>query len=471
MASGSSLPEDDLSCPICCELFKDPVLLSCSHSFCNSCLQLHWRCAVGQECPVCRRRSSRSEPPRNRVLKNLCEAFVEANMQTASAGSGLLCSLHDEKLRLFCLDDHQLVCVVCQTSKRHKTHELSPIDEVAQDYKEKLQKAMEPLTEKLKVFNEVKENCNQSAKHIKVQAQNTEVQIKAEFKKLHQFLQDEEEARIAALKEEEEQKSHKMKEKIDGLNRDISTLSDTIRVIEKELRAKDISFLQNYKATVERAKFNLPDPQLVSGALIDVAKHLGNLAFKVWEKLQEIVSFTPVILDPNNTNPNLILSKDLTSVRRSRERQQLPDNPERFKIWPFVLGSDGFNSGSHSWDVEVGDSTGWRLGMIRESVQRKEDSRPGLWSITCLDGKYIATSPSEQLASITVGQKPKRIRVQLDWDAGVLSFSNCDGNAHLHTFRHTFTETLFPVISCVNCFQPAKILPAKVSVKVEQQIW
>ena len=35
-----------------------------------------------------------------------------------------------------------------------------------------------------------------------------------------------------------------MKKKIEGLSREISTLSDTIRAIEEELRAGDISFLQ-----------------------------------------------------------------------------------------------------------------------------------------------------------------------------------------------------------------------------------
>ena len=54
----------------------------------------------------------------------------------------------------------------------------------------------------------------------------------------------EEEARIAALWEEEEQKSQMMKEKIEGLSREISTLSDTIRAIEEEMGAEDISFLQ-----------------------------------------------------------------------------------------------------------------------------------------------------------------------------------------------------------------------------------
>ncbi|KAI5086037.1 zinc-binding protein A33 isoform X2, partial [Silurus meridionalis] len=84
-----------------------------------------------------------------------------------------------------------------------------------------------------------------------IQAQHTEHQIKKEFEKLHQFLRDEEAARIRALRVEEEQKSQMMKEKIKKLNRDMSSLSDTIRAIEKEMRTEDVSFLQNYKTTVK----------------------------------------------------------------------------------------------------------------------------------------------------------------------------------------------------------------------------
>ena len=63
------------------------------------------------------------------------------------------------------------------------------------------------------------------------QAQHTEKMIKEEFEKLHLFLRDEEAARIAALREEEEQKSQMMKEKIEKMSREISSLSDTIRAI------------------------------------------------------------------------------------------------------------------------------------------------------------------------------------------------------------------------------------------------
>lgn len=423
------------------------------------------------DCPCCKRRSSKSDPPRNLALKNLCEAFLEERGERgrkASEGSETLCGLHGEKLKIFCLDHKQPVCVICRDSKMHNNHRFRPIDEAAQEHREELQKSLKPLKEKLQAFEEVKGSYDQIVKHIKVQAQSTEREIKEQFKNLHQFLYNEEKIRIANLKEEEEQKSKIMKVKIEGLSREIGGLLNTIRATERELKAEDISFLEKYKAAVKKVQQRplLPDPELISGALIDVVKHLGNLTFNIWNKMKEEVFYSPVILDPNTADPELVVSDNLSSVK-SVERKQLPSNPERTKFSCSVLGSTGFNSGTHKWDVDVGNNKDWELGVLGECSQTGGRLQSGLWRILFSNGKFTAFSSSDVEKDLPVKKDVRRIRVHLDFDRGKLSFSNLDTNAHIHTFAHSFTNTLFPYIYTENPL-PVKILPLKVTVMVEK---
>ncbi|XP_049319003.1 E3 ubiquitin-protein ligase TRIM35-like [Astyanax mexicanus] len=475
MAAKNPLSEEELSCPVCCEIFRDPVIMSCSHSVCRTCLQQFWKTKGSQECPVCRRRSSNDITLPNLVLKNVCEAFLKSRSQRSSAGSEGVCILHHEKLKLFCLDDQQPVCLVCQTSKNHKTHDCCPIDEAVTDCKTKLQTALEPLQKNLKVLKEAKRDYDQTAAHIKMihhltQTQHTERQIKQEFEKLHQFLRDEEAVRIAALKEEEEQKSQMMRRKIEEMNEEISSLSDTIRNIEKEMKAEDIQFLQNFTSTEKQVQRSPKHPEKTSGALINVAKHLSNLKFRVWEKMQEIIQYTPVTLDPNTAHPKLHLSDDLTAVEKRDQKSSVPDNPERFDGYLYVLGSEGFDSGTHCWDVQVENINRWDMGLIPESVTRKGDSFwNSVWGLgyNKSNNKYWTLCPGQSYHYLTPKEKLQRVRVQLDWDRGKLTFTDLLTNTHLHTITHTFTERVFPLFFNVSVY-PLGILPVKTSVTVEQ---
>uniref|UniRef100_A0A3B3W2S9 RING-type E3 ubiquitin transferase n=1 Tax=Poecilia latipinna TaxID=48699 RepID=A0A3B3W2S9_9TELE len=44
--------ESFLSCHVCSETFRDPVSLSCNHSFCSSCLEEFWEQTGNKNCPI-----------------------------------------------------------------------------------------------------------------------------------------------------------------------------------------------------------------------------------------------------------------------------------------------------------------------------------------------------------------------------------------------------------------------------------
>lgn len=70
---------------------------------------------------------------------------------------------------------------------------------------------------------------------------------------MHQYLRDEEADLMSQLKQEEEDKSHRMREKIDQINSDIHLLTNSIRETEDAMSLEDFLFLK----VIDRNTFRL----------------------------------------------------------------------------------------------------------------------------------------------------------------------------------------------------------------------
>ncbi|XP_032837184.1 apolipoprotein L3-like [Petromyzon marinus] len=80
-AAATTDEERDISCPICLEIFVQPVYLHCAHSYCSACIERHWDGESGANsggfsCPQCRASTAeRQTPSRNVVLATLVEQY------------------------------------------------------------------------------------------------------------------------------------------------------------------------------------------------------------------------------------------------------------------------------------------------------------------------------------------------------------------------------------------------------------
>ncbi|XP_020782088.1 zinc-binding protein A33-like isoform X2 [Boleophthalmus pectinirostris] len=474
MAGRFSFSDADISCPICCDIFNNPVVLKCSHSFCKLCLEQYWtRNRPRRDCPLCRNEST-DDPVPSLTLRNLCESYIQ-DSDDAEGGQlqcdpGEMCPYHGEKFKLFCLVDKVPICVVCHTSRKHKQHDCCPVSEAIVDVKDKVKSTLESLLEKRITFENMKKVYEDSESHIRFQAQLVERKTHEEFQILHSFLEAEEAARVESLRREQEHKAQAMREKAEEMSRNIQAVSDSVNALEEQMALDGVSILYKSQSTLDRATVHSEDVLMAPGALIDVAKYLGSLKYHVWKNMSKIITYTPVTLDPNTAAPWLVLSDDLRTVHDSDNKKNLPDNPERFDPDTGVLGSEGFTSGKHAWDVSVDGNTAWVVGVAKQSVQRKEKVssvlKNGYLSVYFYHKMYFAgTSP---LTRLNLKRNLEKIRVLLDCDRGRVSFHDPHDNTHIYTFKHAITETVFPYfwVGCQQC--PLKIEPLNVSVKVQE---
>lgn len=154
-----------------------------------------------------------------------------------------------------------------------------------------------------------------------------------------------------------------------------------------------------------------------------------------------------VTLDPDSANPWLQLSQDRRQLRHLGAWQDLPDHPDRFDTVVIVLACEGFTSGRHYWEVQVGDKDDWYLGVARASINRKGrisvSTTQGYWALAMKKGQgyRVSTSPPTPLA---LDPKPRQVGVYLDYEEGQVSFYDVKARTHIYTLKDTFAEKILP---------------------------
>uniref|UniRef100_A0A8D3APC1 Tripartite motif-containing protein 35-like n=1 Tax=Scophthalmus maximus TaxID=52904 RepID=A0A8D3APC1_SCOMX len=458
-------PEEESACPGCRSL--GVLTLPCGHKLCPSCIELSQGELNQASCTICY-----GSQLMDSVLHTLLDALFqglprrqgvtlgaeeESIRRPEDGGKALagyrvieseeLCAQHGERVTVFCLQEEEPLCRQCQTDE-HDEHQCCSIEEAVRNCKRELRPAIRSLQEQLESLTSIRQTWEDIAAHIKSQSIQTAQILRDEFEKMHQYLRDEEADLMSQLKQEEEDKSHRMREKIDQINSDIHLLTNSIRETEDAMSLEDFLFLKDYKKTSERAQCSVEEPEDESEALLDVAKHQSCVQHHVWEKMLRIIQYFPVTMDTNTGSACLGVSPDLSSVYVCEE-QPLPDNPERFVSPQSILGSEGFSSGRHSWEVEVGNNSHWSLGVARETVRRKDwsnsDLNPspafhsdivpggGLWTVSLSSGEYWA-SPGHS-TPLKLRRRLRRVGIQLDWERGCLTFSDAHDNTLIYRFK------------------------------------
>ncbi|NXY86177.1 BT2A2 protein, partial [Alcedo cyanopectus] len=141
-----------------------------------------------------------------------------------------------------------------------------------------------------------------------------------------------------------------------------------------------------------------------------------------------------ITLDPATAGPEVILSENLKEATWGRPTHRWPEWPGQFDTDPCMLGSEGFTSGRHYWELEV---TGrfWTVGVARESLGRKGrvlfQPNPQIWGLQKYEELCVAlTAPSNTSVPLLDGD----LGIYLDYEVGQVSFYAVGSRRRVFTF-------------------------------------
>nr|XP_006002470.1 PREDICTED: tripartite motif-containing protein 35-like [Latimeria chalumnae] len=243
--------EDEMTCSVCQELFKDPVVTKCGHNFCRECVCEYWKGNEIPACPICGADSAISDLITNHTLRNIVDTYKKEGKKPKEE-SKPVCSQHKKELEIYCVEDQEAICAICVTLEKHKNHEFLSIEEASQKFKEELKNSLKPLQDTHQKIAELKEKYRGNLNNIHDQADKTEKQIKEDFEKLQQILHEEAKNLLADLKKEKEEKEQKMRAMEESAVQDLTSVSTIIKDIQQKMDEEDQIFLMTLRDTRER---------------------------------------------------------------------------------------------------------------------------------------------------------------------------------------------------------------------------
>ncbi|XP_012372119.1 E3 ubiquitin-protein ligase TRIM38-like [Octodon degus] len=431
------------TCMLCSKLLAHSVSLDCGHNYCVLCMSM---CVF-----------STKEPLPQRFLCPQCECTIHIDLrhlrrlfevlkQMMEIVFNVDCEAHGEPLQHFCKDDKQLICQRCEQTPQHQAHTTVLVEDACQDYKEKLQEAVAKLkgihTECMNQKTHVTTQITEWQKEIAIWKQK----VKLDFETLHAFLHEEEKLWIWRLENEEEQMLRRLREYEADLQWKSEEIKSHIQELEAKCQSSAQKLLQDVEGTLSRASaVKLETPEVLS-LEVQTECDVAELYLDVKAMLRS--HQVSVTLDPGTAHPALTLSEDARHVSHGSSQQNLTVSSRRFTTFPCVLGCEGFSSGRHYFEVDVGEGTAWDVGVCMENVQRdlgmKQEPESGFWAIRlCTGNGYVAlTSPP---TALELCERPLVVGVALDYEAGAVSFYSMTSGSHIFTFpKASFSGTLRP---------------------------
>ncbi|XP_010002953.1 PREDICTED: E3 ubiquitin-protein ligase Midline-1 isoform X2 [Chaetura pelagica] len=307
--------ESELTCPICLELFEDPLLLPCAHSLCFNCAHriLVSHCATNEpvesitafQCPTCRYVITLSQRgldglKRNVTLQNIIDRFQKASVSGPNSPSETRrerafdsnsMSSCEKVLCQFCDQDPAQeavkTCVTCEVSyceeclkathpnkkpfTGHRLIEPIPDSHIRglmclehEDEKQNLESNLTSLIKRNTELETLLAKLIQTCQHVEVNASRQETKLMEECDQLIEIIQQRRQIIGTKIKEGKVVRLRKLAQQIANCKQCIERSTSLISQAEQSLKENDHArFLQTAKNITERVSMATASSQVL----------------------------------------------------------------------------------------------------------------------------------------------------------------------------------------------------------------
>ncbi|KAM5196953.1 E3 ubiquitin-protein ligase Midline-1 isoform 2-T6 [Hipposideros larvatus] len=307
--------ESELTCPICLELFEDPLLLPCAHSLCFNCAHriLVSHCATNEsvesitafQCPTCRHVITLCQRgldglKRNVTLQNIIDRFQKASVSGPNSPSETrrerafdanAMTSAEKVLCQFCdqdpAQDAVKTCVTCEVSycdeclkathpnkkpfTGHRLIEPIPDSHIRglmclehEDEKQNLESNLTNLIKRNTELETLLAKLIQTCQHVEVNASRQEAKLMEECDLLIEIIQQRRQIIGTKIKEGKVMRLRKLAQQIANCKQCIERSASLISQAEHSLKENDHArFLQTAKNITERVSMATASSQVL----------------------------------------------------------------------------------------------------------------------------------------------------------------------------------------------------------------
>ncbi|TNN39438.1 Tripartite motif-containing protein 16 [Liparis tanakae] len=306
---GGERDGEELSCPICLDLLRNPVTVPCGHSYCMSCIEGCWDEDAANNktpsCPLCRQSFvPRPVLGKNTLLAELLEALKDAGLGAAPsarrpAGPGdvacdfcpgaklkafksclvclasycerhlqphydvaplkkhalvdatprlqeNVCSRHDEVMKIFCRTDRQCICYLCSMDD-HRGHDTAPAAAERDAWQAELGPSRQKIQQRVRDRERNAETLRRRAEAVTRSADEAVRDSEKTFAELRRLLEERSAEVIRLIREQQRTQLSRAEELEAELREEIAALRRRDGQLEELSRTDDhLHFLRRY---------------------------------------------------------------------------------------------------------------------------------------------------------------------------------------------------------------------------------